>query len=626
MWKNAFTYFFLAIQFVAIGILPLPVMAEESIGCVDSSGFCEDGLTSKCPAGYKWAAQPLSGCALTQKCCVPNVSCLSIKGAECVPGVLCASGFESAPGLPGTGGCSIGKKCCVPEGKITIDAQGQAFNQDASKNATAKENARKAFVNGLCFLSSECSEVGGNFEQSADCGSDQGKCIAPEPTIRLSSSVMGRATASGIRDYISIAMSFLMVAGMMAAVIMFVYAGFQYIVASSFVSVGNAKETMINASVGLLILFGAVTILNATNPSLTVFQRVKVYMINKQRFMRGEWCSEFKSPSGQKEIKYAEAGDPAGTIKYTNAKFEVKVKETKCGTTYYPEQYGGTFCQGRKCEKSGFACVSCKGNFPDCNGNRLGQACIKAAMAGVISWTDFSAPTDVRLLAVCGGAQPPVSLDNVKENTPAVVKGVLVNQTKELKGSAGFMFTSDLEEYKKAQEACDGKFRGFVMGVQYLDSCDSGVAKMKKRALQVRGAMLFQVPGFVAGTIAGEASCATNPNDVLIVSKQDCANGGSRYFSGYANGENTSSLNTDMSKALFCGWRNLPGVDKRSQPTSRDTHVFDYNSDPNLNPYWSMEDIKNAAEGKTDPILCDFGFNAENAGPDPEERYYKGCQ
>jgi hypothetical protein len=132
--------------------------------------------------------------------------------------------------------------------------------------------------------------------------------------------------------------------------------------------------------------------------------------------------------------------------------------------------------------------------------------------------------------------------------------------------------------------------------------------------------------GGAAGYAGASVQCASNANDVLIVSKRDCGNGGGRYFSGYASGGRTSSVETDMKRALYCGWRRLPGVAERFQPASGDTQVFDQNSDPSLNPYWTFDDIKNAAEGKTDPIICDLGLSFENASPDPEENYYHGCK
>lgn len=630
----------------------------HAAACTDSGGVCQAGLTSQCPSGYKWAATPLSGCGYTEKCCVPDVSCTAIKDAQCLVGVLCPSGYSQSPGLPGSSGCEFGSVCCVPEGQKAIPASsGQAFNQDASKAAIEARNARNAFSNGLCFLPSECAEVGGTFEPNLDeCGATQGKCIAPEPTIRLSSSILGRVTSTGIRDFVSIALKYLLIAGMIAAVVMFVYAGFQYILASSFMQVGNAKETMVNATVGLLILFGAVTLLNTVNPQLTVFNRIKVYMVNKSLFSKAEWCSQFVSPTGSGELKFADAGDPAGTVKYRDATFDKVLNDTKCGSKYYPQQYSGAFCAGRKCDTAGYACVSCKGNFPECNGNTLGQACVQAAMAGVLSWSQYAAPIEVHLLAVCGGAQGATSLSVVENNVPKTVKGLLVNATKDEKGTAGYVFTSQLGDYQAAQAACNGQFRGFVMGIQYLDSCDSFRAILKKvekasATAAVGGAAAGGFIGSVgllaggvgatagipaafggaavggsAGYAAGQVQCLSNANDVLIVTKRDCGNGGGKYFSGYADGSRTSAVETDMKRALYCGWRRLPGVDERNQPSSGDTHVFDYNSDPGLNPYWTMEEIQAAANGQRDPITCDLGLNFENASPDPEANYYRGCK
>jgi len=553
----------------------------------------------------------------------------------------------------------------------TVDAvgidKGQAFGQDASKNAIELANEKGAAANALCFLPTECTEAGGTLTPDIrDCGVDRGKCIAPEPTIRLSTPVLGRVTVTGIRDFVSLALKYLLNAGMIAAVIMFVYAGFQYILSASVFQIGAAKETMGNAIIGLLILFGAVTILTAINPSLTAYPRTTVYMINKIIFEQAEWCKDFKKPAGQGATTYAYTGDPAGSIKYDAAKFDTELKNTECGKKYYPQQYGGQFCSGQKCQEKGFACVSCKGNFDECGGNPMGVACVKAAFAGNISWSQYSSPQKIYLIGVCGGAAAGGSFEELDKNIPEYVQGRIVKAGSEERGSTGYLFTTEPGDYQKARNACGGDFRGFILGVQYKDSCDSFKAVMSKINAASKGAKtggevgstigsgvgvaggtvltagIATVPAGIMGAVGGgiggaavgsaagvateQIKCATNANDVLIVTKRDCASGGARYYSGYADGKGSQSDFADMKKAMYCGWRKLPGIAPGLQPVSKNTRVFDSNPDTSLNPYWTFEEIQAAATGESEAIACDLALNFENAAPDPETNYYGSCE
>jgi len=85
----------------------------------------------------------------------------------------------------------------------------------------------------------------------------------------------------GIVDYIKTLYMFAMGIAGLAAMVMIIVAGFQWLTSTGNMSrVGQAKTRMTNAVLGLILLLGAYLILNTINPSLTRLKEPLIYFID----------------------------------------------------------------------------------------------------------------------------------------------------------------------------------------------------------------------------------------------------------------------------------------------------------------------------------------------------------
>ncbi len=557
---------------------------------------------------------------------------------------------------------------CSGAGGAIDTSQGVGLLGPGSSAATASTASgaaatKEQFVNGLCFTPGECAKQGGTYTgQTPDCQLGDGKCIAPEPSIHLSSPILDHATVTGIRDYVQVVLRLMLNVALIATTIMFVYGGFKYIVSSAGIEIGKAKETIINALIGFFLTFAAVTILNTVNPATTSYSRLTVYMINKIQFSRANWCSDFAPKPPNDSKAYASAGETAAPIDFSAAKFIVDPPQTICGKKYYPYGYGGKTCTGRVCTDPGKACVSCKG----------GYGCVSAAMAGNISWETYHYPQKLILLAVCADASAGQTFDQLKDSVKEGMKAKLTKDDKEEEhGVAGFLIPSDQGALDEARSQCKNGLKGFVIGMQVKDQC----TKLKSLLMQVGKDGTFATLGGAIGKSAGafatagakgtgpdinaiaalphsllgdkaeskdktsvlegigsvegqqagkQLDCLSDADDAIVLTKRDCSSGGGSLYSGYADGVNASSDLTDMKAAMYCGWHRAPGNASQYQ-ANQDTGVFDEQAG-DKNPYWTYEELKSVIDGKRQAFECDVSLTEENAPANPGTQLMFGCQ
>ncbi len=501
-------------------------------------------------------------------------------------------------------------------------------------------------VNALCFSLEQCTspDYGGSPDRfladKGGCPPGQGYCLAPEPVIQLSSPVFNQFTVKGLRGYILLMFRYLLSIVMIAAAVVFVWAGFRYILASSAGDVQVAKDHMVNATIGLLLTFGAVMLLRTLNPATTQLNSLPVYLLNKQEFTQFKYCSQFKPGSDGKEKKFADAGVAPNFTPYDQAKFTVSAADARCGADYYVDGTAGQTCQGSKCT-SGKACISCEGaskDLPECGGNSVGSVCAAAAFVGNYQWNDDSAPQKIMMLPVCNSIQPgsgPLAWSFVDNGIPqsAVFPATMVAQ-KRSTGSGSYLFEAQLTDFSggktssfvdKFRDLCKdhGGLRGVVLGVQYNDPLVS-LRTAGRTWDQIKGSytggMLVPLPLQPAYKLY-QLTQILPANDMLIVTKRDCGNNGKTRYFGYADGSKTSFDITDAKAAFFCA-----GFYDPTMEITRDSvglaYQKKYLTGANQ-PYWTPEELDAAAKGDK-PISCDFALSGANAPPDPGT-FLNGC-
>lgn len=478
-------------------------------------------------------------------------------------------------------------------------------------------------INPLCYKPEDCALDDGVFEGlDKACPDGQGKCRAKEPVITLSSPILSQVTVTGIRGWIELMFRFAVGAAIFASALMFVYGGFKYILNSSFMSIGSAKETMVNGLIGMILTLGAVALLNTVNPATTRYDQLVIHKVNRIQFSMFNWCDNYKPARPGTPLKFGESGDPPGQLLYTETKFNIDAQDTMCGKEYYVEGVVGRRCSGRVCKDKGKACFSCASGAEECGEKKDGYACVKGVIAGAVNFADGHEIKKIMVLPVCNYV---ASLPDQNHGYPKVKANIkdgygtsLVGMTSGPAGGGMFIYSAGQAELDKMNSACadSGGLRGVVLGVVYKDT-ETSIAKGAAIGAGIGATIGFgvgAVPGAVIGGIAGTASI----NDVLIVGKNDCGNKGTGQFKGYVDGG--ASDFDDMVEAFYCGSVVKPGTklaDVASTPA-----LTDIVSPANM---WTMEDLKPAFSGAS-PIKCDFTLSKTNAPNDPGTNLMAGCK
>jgi len=126
-------------------------------------------------------------------------------------------------------------------------------------------------TNTRCWDNAACIESDGyvSKETPAECMPRFVHCFPNDRPIKLALSIGDVDSVLGIGGYIKVIYQWLLGSASVFAVVMIIVGGIQYMVAGgSPAGVKQAKERMFNALIGIVILFGAYTILATVNPQL----------------------------------------------------------------------------------------------------------------------------------------------------------------------------------------------------------------------------------------------------------------------------------------------------------------------------------------------------------------------
>jgi hypothetical protein len=548
---------------------------DEARKTIIDEGLCSAGVGPKgCCLTTVQAAQGDDGAILKEVCFLPNNKKVEYNYADCwceKDGVSKKADKESSLKAC-TFACHQETPTMEPSKVRGIGALVRLEAADAASQAELQQ------VNALCFTQEECSEeaYGGspdNWVASDECRGGKGKCRAPEPVLTLSSPVLGQTQVRGLRQFIELFFRLLLSVVVLTSAIMFIWGGFKYIFGSAAGSISGAKETMTNAVVGLILSFGAVAMLNLLNPATTRYDQLDVFLINKEQFSRNEYCKDYKGTE-QKPIKFAEAGEPAGSKSYDDGKFILDTDKTMCGQNYYPQSFAGKTCKGETCPEKGTACLRCSLGLPECLGTTAGEVCVAMAVGIDVKYAEDVHPRQVAMIPVCNEIENPDLVDDEHVQTQQLGLGdILELETVDKGPTVLFKRKPDPSIYEKMVDDCSSKggLRGIMLGIRYDDT--SGIA-----------------------TQVGDT------DDVLVMGKSQCGSSG-KQFAGYQNGIGGTD---DFKGALWCG------VVNDSTPWKSGSDL-----------YWTPEEIKGAFDGSAPAIVCHVFLNKQNAPGDPQKAFDK---
>lgn len=490
--------------------------------------------------------------------------------------------------------CEEACKKLSPPGRAYKQTGAGAFDVAIKPTAPKTQAAREKLM--MCFTEKVCTskEYRGTFQAGGGCPEGQGNCIAPEPEVELSYPIGTVKTVRGFRGFVATIFQYILSIAATAAAVMFVWGGFRYIFGTAIGSIQRGKEIMIDASVGLLLVLGAYTILQTISPQTLTLKQLEVKMIKRQLFLS-------ETSTCDLDTNYADAGEPPGTVDYDTASFDKGIQQTRCGYAYYPKDLGGEICMGKRCDDLGKVCVACEGGYKQCLGRTSGYACISSGFVGSIWVKNERNPKKIYLMAVCDGVQPPKDFEQVASNIPDYIE---MDLTSSNTGLVGFSLPATQKELDKLKAKCDNKggLRGFVLGVLYEDT--STLAGELIKNCIFKEAFGKGKAGTTLCLVGGIIPESVDIDDILIVTKKDC--GGAWPYSGYVSGSRWHTDFKDMTVAFYCGYIHPPSV------TGRNTVFNDSDS-----IYWRYEAISKAIAGQDKPATCTFQLNDISAPTDP---------
>ena len=198
--------------------------------------------------------------------------------------------------------------------------------------AAEEKQSSNCMTEEQCVLYGQQHSVSVKLRKGAGgCTGGTGLCLVNIDNIKLNVPIPGKGgTVSSIEQYIKWLFQFLVGASGVVAVAMIVLGGYTYITAAGNQSrVTKAKEYIVDALVGMALIFGSVIFLGQINSRLVDSEPLAVEVIKSEALSKEKFCK-----------------DPIGTGD----------EQAACGeiTT---EQDGGASCRSGYCPESGQVCL-----------------------------------------------------------------------------------------------------------------------------------------------------------------------------------------------------------------------------------------------------------------------------
>ncbi len=277
-------------------------------------------------------------------------------------------------------------------------------NTNNTQAYLTKTRERGEDVNMFCWTEQECSKENGKWRKDGSCKpkgtTEQGKCEAPEPDYELQNPVIGATTIKGLRSYIGLIFTAGISFALIAAAIMFVYGAFKYMVSAVGAQIGRAKETMIDALIGMVLALSSYVILANVAPNTLNMNAFKIDMVNRMSFYSVVYCSDIKPGPNEAAITFQDAGSPISpnTFDITQG-YTIPLDKTVCGNEYFIS--GGnqdSICMGKGCPKNA-KCLNCaSGMSSGCKSSSAHEySCTDAVVGGNIASVGSIKPKAVYL-------------------------------------------------------------------------------------------------------------------------------------------------------------------------------------------------------------------------------------
>ncbi len=348
------------------------------------------------------------------------------------------------------------------------------FMAQAQDESTIPQvNVSSPVENPSCWTQEDCesdrSQGRWALYPSADCGGEGSpwrKCFHKTDPIELAIALQGTQKVIDIADYIARIYQYVVGIGGILATVMIIFGGIVYLTAGGNPGrIGEAKEYISNALIGLVLLFTSYLLLQTINPALVRLQMPAVPMV-RYAGIGEQFCLNLTAPEGY-ELKFASA-DPSSTPEDPRTfkkRGELEANQfsaiapggMECNKAYY-EFSRPSPCFGRGCRGDNQVCLpdESKANWYTCKTCQIG---------GTITWQGNYFVDDITVKKVCNGMIMNTSANNVAGFLGVSRAGQNVDE------EAHQYCVSDLNVAREV-ESCPGgaeRFQGFVLLVEVND-------------------------------------------------------------------------------------------------------------------------------------------------------------
>lgn len=272
-----------------------PVSKKE--GCVNKGDFFEDdGFKGQC--SLSWVG---TGNVDLDKKGVKGCGCVSPGGTQCgkvyiaghspVTGIGPESFFEFPDSIcvEQKGQPFINKFQCVLSAPILAIRSGGISGQVSSQSATLKVTKERT-----PWTKAECESVkqaNSNEQQyewippKSDVNAQVGDyCYIKQISTKLQVDIGSTGAIAGLPLYINTAYKYALGIGVIVMIVVIVFSGIQWMLSGAVSSINTSKDRIKNAALGLLLLFGANTLLYTINPQLLNLKVPPMHAIRPEKF------------------------------------------------------------------------------------------------------------------------------------------------------------------------------------------------------------------------------------------------------------------------------------------------------------------------------------------------------
>lgn len=224
-----------------------------------NSGVCGTALSASCNS-QTGLAIPLS---------TVHAKCVTAADCGSSPVYVCETGL-----------------CKIKEGQGCIGSDGSSVNCASGLVCRTTDNGNKCLGANAGTSTDDAFNVANGEADIVPFAPVIPHLSVPIPGFSFTSAtqVEGDIYVPYLSEYVNAIYRYMTAIVLTIAIVMIVYGGFRYLLASTPLAVKDGKTIITDAIVGMVLVLGSYVILNTINPSLLLFQPLKLYRVDPEQY------------------------------------------------------------------------------------------------------------------------------------------------------------------------------------------------------------------------------------------------------------------------------------------------------------------------------------------------------